>query len=272
MKKSQRQARKKFEKTQLIITIICLFLAIICLVYVIIIQYKKWHNEQVYEQLREVERTELVTEILELEEPTEESTIYCQPLYDFAELHQENEDIYAWIIVPGTQVDYPVLQSEVDNYYLDYNVDGSKGYPGCIYTNKCNKQDFSDYNTVFYGHNMGNGTMFGCLHSFEDQTFFDENDSIVIYTETARLTYQIYAAVKFNDQYIPTYYDVTTWEGTQSFLLALEEYMDEEESHKRDGVEITAEDRLITLSTCVKNERSRRYLIIGKLVEEAFYE
>ena len=91
------------------------------------------------------------------------------------------------------------------------------------------------------------------------------------YTEEKRLTYQIYAAGKFSDEYIPAYYDVNTAEGMMNFLEAVEYCMDEPESRRRSGVTVTEEDRIITLSTCVKNERSRRYLIIGKLIEEAVY-
>ena len=111
-----------------------------------------------YEKLTE----EVIAEP-ETEESTEETVIYCDPVYDFGQLHEQNQDIYAWIVVPGTQVDYPLLQSETDNYYLDYNLDHSKGYPGCIYTNQCNRKDFSDYNTVLYGHNM---KMVPCLEVF----------------------------------------------------------------------------------------------------------
>ena len=88
-----------------------------------------------------------------------------------------NPDIYAWIYVPGTKVNYPVLQHETDDtYYLNYNIDGTKGYPGCIYSEKkYNSKDFTDANAVLYGHNMKNGTMFGSIHRYEDQEFFNEN-------------------------------------------------------------------------------------------------
>ena len=62
--------------------------------------------------------TETVIAEPETEENTEETVIYCDPVYDFGQLHEQNQDIYAWIVVPGTQVDYPLLQSETDNYYL----------------------------------------------------------------------------------------------------------------------------------------------------------
>ena len=157
-------------------------------------------RELEYEKLRQEETLSAATETViaepETEESTEETVIYCDPVYDFGQLHEQNQDIYAWIVVPGTQVDYPLLQSETDNYYLDYNLDHSKGYPGCIYTNQCNRKDFSDYNTVLYGHNMKNGSMFGSIHSFEDETFFDGHPYIYVYTENERLTYEIYEAAK----------------------------------------------------------------------------
>ncbi|HBA46218.1 MAG TPA: hypothetical protein DCZ91_00130, partial [Lachnospiraceae bacterium] len=69
---------------------------------------------------------------------------------DFADLQENtNQDIYAWIYIPDTKIDYPVLQHPTDNtYYLNYNLDGSRGYPGCIYTEDYNEKDFSDPNTV----------------------------------------------------------------------------------------------------------------------------
>ena len=86
---------------------------------------------------------------------------------DFADLQENtNGDIYAWIHIPDTKIDYPVLQHPTDNsYYLNHNLDGSRGYPGCIYTEDYNKKDFTDPNTVLYGHNMKNGTMFAGLHN-----------------------------------------------------------------------------------------------------------
>jgi sortase B len=267
--------------------LVILFAAVI---YTVHDQSVRAQSEQIYEAMREqpqaeeaVGDTELAAEksadiSVETETETElttESVVTCDPVYDFDELRAQNPDIYAWILVPGTQVDYPVLQSETDNYYLDYNIDGSKGYPGCIYSNACNTRNFSDFITVLYGHNMKNGSMFGCLHSFEDVAFFDENDTILVYTPENRLTYEIEAAIKFTDEYIPAYYDIRTWDGAQEFLNALSEYTEETGSHVREGVRLDAFEknaRLLTLSTCVSGERSRRYLIVGRLVETAYYE
>ena len=100
---------------------------------------------------------------------------------DWEELKSENPDIYAWIYIPGTNVDYPILQHpDEKSYYLDHNIDGSEGYPGCIYTQNVNSKDWMDPNTVIYGHNMNDGSMFHDLHKFEDNAFFDEN-SLCLY-------------------------------------------------------------------------------------------
>lgn len=269
--------QKKQGKRIEIIIIAVLFVAAICgFIYFLVDMWKRSHSEEVYESLRDTE-TETAAEVVwtplgpDAETETEEPDIYCERIYDFEELHAQNEDIYAWITVPGTQIDYPVLQTETDNYYLNYNLDHTKGYPGCIYTNACNRKEFDDKNTVLYGHNMKNGTMFGSLHRFEDADFFEENDRIYIYTEDARLTYQIFASVKFTDVYIPAYYDVGTEEGSEAFLAAVTECADGTVSHLRREAEPRPEDTLITLSTCVNGERERRYIVVGKLIEKALY-
>lgn len=186
---------------------------------------------------------------------------------DWEKLKEENEDIYAWIYIPNTHVDYPILQHESnDAYYLSYNLDGSKGYPGCIYTERINEKDFSDHNTLIYGHNMKNGTMFHDLHEFKDETFFKENRYIFIYTPEELLIYDIFASYKFTDAHILYTYDCYTEEGFQNYLdMVYEDYG--KSGNFREGVEVTGEDHIITLSTCVGGEDDKRYVVQGVLVE-----
>ena len=97
---------------------------------------------------------------------------------DFKELMKINPDIYAWIYIPNTNVDYPVAQSGPDNddsFYLSHNVYKNYQFSGTIYSEKKNSRDFMDPVTVLYGHNMLNGSMFATLHNFNDKEFFDEN-------------------------------------------------------------------------------------------------
>lgn len=89
-------------------------------------------------------------------------------------MKETNPDIYAWIEIPDTNVNYPIVQSaDDDSYYLNHTIDGQEGYPGSIYTEKVNAKDFSDFNTVIYGHDMKDGSMFKDLHKFEDADFLN---------------------------------------------------------------------------------------------------
>ncbi len=190
---------------------------------------------------------------------------------DFAALQSEqNEDIYAWITVPGTKVDYPVLQhpEELD-YYLGHNLDGTKGYPGCIYTQLMNSKDFTDKHTVLYGHNMSNGTMFNTLHYYEDPVFFEEHPYVYIYTPEAVLVYQVFAAYEFTSVHLLMGFDISTDEDFESYLhnVFTISGMNNNFNTELDG-ELTAEDRILTLSTCINGKPDKRWLVAAVLREE----
>lgn len=266
----QEKQRKKL--MYIIITIVAVCVAIGAIIYMISYKSSLKNQEDAYESLRPTEVVEIEMETqAETENETEEQ-IVCEAVYDFEELRKTNEDIYAWITIPGTKVDYPVLQSEEDNYYLDKNLDHSTGYPGCIYTNKCNLKSFNDMHTILYGHNMKNDSMFGSLHDYESQENFDTNRIIYVYTEQKRMTYEIYGAVKFTDVYIPAVYGVNSKAGNGQFLQDLQVNAEQYASVSNIAeMEVSAEDKLITLSTCISGEDTKRYIIVGVLVEETFY-
>ena len=188
---------------------------------------------------------------------------------DFADLQANvNKDIYAWIYIPDTLVDYPVVQHPTDNlYYLNYNLDGSKGYPGCIYTEDYNAKDFSDPNTVIYGHNMKNGTMFAGLHKFEDGEYFKEHPYVYIYTEEGLYVYEIFAAYESGSEHILYNNDFTNDYAYSKYLEGIYSLRSMNSNVKED-VEVTTEDRIVTLSTCVANKSDRRYLVQGVLLNE----
>lgn len=185
---------------------------------------------------------------------------------DFTSLHEvTSPDIYAWIYIPETAVDYPVLRHPDDNsYYLNHNIDGTRGYPGCIYTEDYNTTDFTDHNTVLYGHNMKNGTMFGTLHKFEDAEFFSENQYIYVYTPDEVFVYRIFRAYEYTDIHLLAGYETATEEGFGEYL---EEAMSVRSmiSNVDEDVEVTSQDRIITLSTCC-SKPGRRYLVQGLLL------
>jgi len=186
---------------------------------------------------------------------------------DFQQLHIDNPDIYAWIYVPGTLVDYPVLQHPTDNsFYLEHNIDGSAGYPGCIYTELYNKKDFSDRNTLMYGHNMANGTMFATLHYYENSQNFEENQYIFIYTEEKVFVYHIFAAYEYPGIHLMKHYDYTDDKVYEDYLKDV--FSGDYYGFIREGVEVTTENKILTLSTCAAGKPDMRYLVQGVLLND----
>ena len=189
-----------------------------------------------------------------------------QKQLDWNELAKVNPDIYAWIYIPGTQVDYPVLQHPTDNtYYLNYNMNGTRGYPGCIYTEKENSKDFTDFNTVMYGHNMRNKTMFETLHYYEDKAFFVNNPYVYVYRGDRVLVYEIFAAYIAGNEHILYSYDFQTQEGRQNYVDLIEKGAS---GNLRDDVEVTGDSHILTLSTCISGKAKNRYLVQAVLLNE----
>lgn len=189
-----------------------------------------------------------------------------QKQLDWNELAKVNPDIYAWIYIPGTQVDYPMLQHPTDNtYYLNYNMNGTRGYPGCIYTEKENNKDFTDFNTVVYGHNMRNKTMFETLHYYEDKAFFVNNPYVYVYRGDRVLVYEIFAAYIAGNEHILYSYDFQTQEGRQNYVDLIEKGAS---GNLRDDVEVTGDSHILTLSTCISGKAKNRYLVQAVLLNE----
>lgn len=186
---------------------------------------------------------------------------------DFADLQANtNKDIYAWIYIPDTAIDYPILQHPTDNtYYLNYNLDGSKGYPGCIYTEDYNAKDFSDPVTVVYGHNMKNGTMFAGLHKYGDSEYMDSHPYVYVYTEEKLLVYEIFAAHEYSDKHLLFNKDYTDSEVFEDYIEEIKDVHGM--SHVlKEGVEITEDSRILTMSTCISSKPNNRFLVQGVLL------
>ncbi len=216
---------------------------------------------------------EQAPEIIEQEE-TEWIAEYNVPDkdIDWTELSEINPHVYAWLTVPGTTVDYPVVQhpDELD-YYLKHNIDGSSGYPGCIYSQILNSKEWDDPMTVLYGHNMRNGTMFASLHLFEDSKFFEENRYVYIYSENYVRVYEIFAAYEFSNAHLLMSFDTKNSENFSAYLGGVFEHDGLNDNINRE-IEVTAGDKILTLSTCITNKPDSRYLVQAVLVEEGTLE
>lgn len=199
----------------------------------------------------------------------EEQILFADIPVDFDYLWGINTEVIAWLTVPGTVIDYPVLYSARDNdYYLNHTIRGETQGAASIYVENYNSPDFTDPNTVIYGHNMMNGTMFAGLHAFEDDDFFAQNDSVVVYTPTHRLTYTIFAAYRTDSMHILLNNDFSTEKGFGQYLQALETTMARGSGGCFRRTELTTADRLLTLSTCM-GDSSYRFVVQAVLTEDA---
>jgi len=190
---------------------------------------------------------------------------------DFTILHAENEDVFAYISVPGTKVDYPILANEIEDYYLDYNIDHTKGYPGCLYIQNCNSKTLDDRFVIVYGHNMRDGTMFGSLQSYNDVAFLEEHPYFFVYQENRVMAYEI-AVIShvgtehlLSDDYVKVngVWEFDKFDGFETARLL-------ERVRKDDGKrcyiatpEPTDEDNMMVLSTCGEG---KRFIVVGKRV------
>lgn len=203
------------------------------------------------------------------EEPVEEERRSDAPLLentvDFDRLHQTTEDIYAWIQIPGTLVDYPILQHPTDDsYYLDHTPEGAAGLPGSIYTESVHPKDFSAPLTVIYGHNMRNDTMFGSLHDYEKADKLEESPYVYIFLPDKTLVYQVFAAVRFSDAYLPARGDYAKEEDFVSFVDELRGSA----GNVREDVEVPFGSKIIVMSTCIGNAPKNRFFVAAVQVDE----
>lgn len=202
-----------------------------------------------------------------IEYPNFEGLDVPERTIDFAGLQtDENEHIYAWVYIPNTNVDYPILQHpEKPDYYLNHDTKGKKVTAGSIFTQYYNDKDFNDNNTVIYGHNMKNGSMFKTLHYYEDPAFFEENPYVYIYTETDTRVYQIFGAYEYGDMHLLLSFDMTRKESFGTYLDGLRTLNGIKDNFNWD-IGVTSDDKIITLSTCVANKANNRYLVQAKLI------
>lgn len=203
--------------------------------------------------------------------PTEQTDSRVENPIDFASLRLENPDIYAWIYIPDTKVNYPVLQSPTDDsFYLNHDKDGNYSEAGAIYSQLANSTDFSDPVTVLYGHNMNSGGMFATLHYFENKEFFDSHQDMYIYTDGHIYTYKVIAAYQYDNRHILNSFNFADTAVTQQYfdsVLSPNSLV----MNVREGVQLTAgSDKIVQLSTCTgdANRLVRRYLVTGELVSD----
>lgn len=250
-------------KKRKIIALICLGLGLTCGAIGI---YKYIEEKNAGKEYEKLQQEVVKEEPKPVEEPEPEPVSKVEIPIDFAALQQQNPDVYAWIQVPGTEVDYPILQSSNDNtYYLNHTIDGEEKKEGAIFTENYNTKTFEDPNTVIYGHDMKNGSMFQSIHKYMDRSFFDNNRDIVIYMPNQILHYKIFAAYLTDNKHLLMNYNFWSKDEYQQYLNSIFSMRDMN-AFIDTSTEVTTEDKIITLSTCYAGISTQRYLVQAVLV------
>lgn len=192
-------------------------------------------------------------------------------LPEYRKMYKTNSDLAGWIVIDGTDINYPVVQSKIyQEFYLDHNFDGEEDEAGSIFVDARNDVFLPDDNIIIYGHNMKNGSMFGTLQHYLDKDYYDSHSIVSFDTLYKRRIYKI-AAVglsKISDESDDTfkYYDFLNAEDKKSFkeyvknIKSLEAY--------ETGVDLKYGDKLVTLSTCNSVEEDGRLFIVAKEVNK----
>ncbi len=187
---------------------------------------------------------------------------------NWKKLKKLNSDVYAWIYVPDTKVDYAIVQpskKEDDLFYLKRNLKKKYEFSGSIFSEKINSKSFKDPVTVLYGHNMLNGSMFATLHKFEDPTFFKKHKYFYIYKPGHKLTYKVYSAYTYDDRHIMNSFDFDQAKDVAKYQKSTLKPKSMTKNVRK--VKLGPDSSIVTLSTCTSGGGETRYLVQGLLVK-----
>lgn len=177
---------------------------------------------------------------------------------DFSVLKQENEDIVGWLCLEDSPINYPVVQSNDNDYYLRRLVNGEYNIAGSLFMDYRNDSNLEDNNTIIYGHNMKNNTMFGSLQDYKNQDYYDNHK--VMYYFTPGKNYIIELFTGYTISVDSDIYDLSVIDSSK-----LEELISK--SDFESNTKVTEKDKIITLSTCAYEYDGARYIVMGVLKE-----
>lgn len=182
----------------------------------------------------------------------------------FVELQKKNPDMIGWISIEGTEVDYPILQSLDNEYYLKHNYQSEVARAGSIFKDYRNQSE-DEKNTIIYGHNMKDGSMFASINNYLNPDFYKEHPTFEYETETKSYTVEVFAAYETTTDF---YYIETNFQEPGSFTTYLDSV--KLKSTITTNIEVSENDQILTLSTCDSglDYGKGRFVVQGKLVEK----
>jgi len=191
----------------------------------------------------------------------EEVDLSAWPEVDFARLFEINPEVVGWIYIEGTNINYPVVKGADNDYYLNHLFDGTYNAAGCIFLDYRCSADFSDQNSVIYGHHMNDRSMFAGLMDYTNQDFYNEHSVVLLVTPNAYYKIQLFSG-----------YVSDTRSGAWKLSFSQDEYLSWLDGLQRKSCfeaddMPTTEDRIVTLSTCTYEFDAAKFVLHGYISE-----
>lgn len=250
----RRKKRRRVPIVLIVALVMCLGMVIFCGSQLagIFLEYKEGTDE--YDELKKYVEKELPDVPYNEDTSAEEGEEVREQRIAFEELKAQNEDVIGWIEIPDTEISYPLMQGDDDQYYLKHTFSGNKNSAGSIFVEYQNKPDLTDRHTIIYGHNMKNGSMFGGLKEYRNASYLVEHPMVYIDLEDGTHAYQIFSC-----------YETPANSNTYTIGFAsqpdgrYEQFVQtlKNSSAYDTGIDVSKNDRVITLSTCTKRSENR---------------
>lgn len=239
------------------INIILYCIIIICLIQIGSKLYNYYKDNKAYDTIREL-KVEIYDNNNSVDTSIEESNDYIKKMYE--ELKSVNSDYKFWITIDDTVVDYPVVQRDNNDFYLNHNFYGEKNMSGAIFLDYENNE-LEDKNLILYGHNMKDGSMFADINKFKEKDFFD-NKKIKIITENGQETYEVFSVFVEKASYI----DLKNKFNNNEEYIEYINYLKDKSYYSK---EVSGDfSNIITLYTCSYEFDDARTIVCAKLIQE----
>lgn len=185
---------------------------------------------------------------------------------EVTQLQKDNSDTVGFLYIPGTNIQYPIMQGADNDYYMTRTFKKQKNASGAIFLDCWNMPDFTDFNTVIYGHNMKDGSMFSDLRKYRHQTFTDEHLTVEVTLQNKKLRYSVFAAYTSQGEENADFRGQSCVTETQrsSFIKAARKRSKELDS----SITVSRYDRLLTLVTCTGGEHPWFWVVHAVLIAE----
>lgn len=244
------------------LSILCALACVVSVAHIVKVQCEYKQGEQTYEDMANVLVSNQYSDIYVSNQSVyDENGVEQAPVdVNFAKLKEMNASAVGWLYCEGTQINYPVVQSSDNAYYLTHLANNQTNSSGAIFMDALNNPDMTDANTVIYGHNMKNGSMFAVIEMFKEQDFINAHP--VMYYMTADKSYKIELFAAYPDMDDSEAYTIC-FDSEETYKGYLKRAWDKSET--RTGAEVTADDNIITLVSCTGLNNGMRNIVQGKI-------